>query len=279
MNNYDNAKQRILLVEDDEELAGLIKEYLESAEFNVDIQAIGTGAVERILDINPDLVILDLMLPGKDGISICRDVRALFANPILMLTASNESVDHIIGLEVGADDFMHKPVEPRILLAHVRALLRRATPQASQAQHASNAQPANSQSDNYEEVSPQTIQHQETSPRSNTLQAATSEDGHLLCFGDVVIDMNNRHVKLSGQPLALTTPEYDTLILLAARQGTILSRDKLFQLLRGIDYDGQNRLVDITICQLRAKLGVDGHSHRHIQTIRNKGYVCVSSIL
>ena len=118
-------KWNILLVEDDVELAELIQGYLINYEFAVDIEHNGLRAVDRIIQQQPDLVILDLMLPGKDGISICKDVRELFNNIIVMLTASNESVDHVLGLEIGADEFIHKPVEPRILLAHLRALLRR----------------------------------------------------------------------------------------------------------------------------------------------------------
>lgn len=254
MTQYDNLKQSILLVEDDEELASLIKEYLEAAEMRVDIQPEGITAVERIVSTQPDLVILDLMLPGKDGISICREARLQYQRPILILTASAESVDHIIGLEVGADDFMQKPVEPRILLAHVRALLRRSTPPT------------------------------QTTPPITSVSAQTTEaiqdknSTHNLTFGKVTINTHTRQVKLADQILDLTTPEYDILVLLARQQGQIFSRDDIFRTLRGIEYDGQNRLVDITICQVRAKLSVDGNSHRHIRTIRNKGYVCVSEV-
>lgn len=120
-----NEQWRILLVEDDIELAELIQDYLNNYEFQVELIHNGTIAVEQIIEQQPDLVILDLMLPGKDGISICKEVREQFDNIIVMLTASNESVDHVLGLEIGADEFIRKPVEPRILLAHLRALLRR----------------------------------------------------------------------------------------------------------------------------------------------------------
>jgi DNA-binding response OmpR family regulator len=120
-----NEKWRILVVEDDIELAELIQDYLNNYEFQVELIHNGAIAVEQIIQQQPDLVILDLMLPGKDGISICKEVRDRFENSIVMLTASNESVDHVLGLEIGADEFIRKPVEPRILLAHLRALLRR----------------------------------------------------------------------------------------------------------------------------------------------------------
>jgi len=121
----ENEQWNILLVEDDVELAELIQDYLNNFEFNVQVEHNGAMAVGRIIQQQPDLVILDLMLPGKDGISICREVREGFNHIIVMLTASNEVVDHVLGLEIGADEFINKPVEPRILLAHLRALLRR----------------------------------------------------------------------------------------------------------------------------------------------------------
>lgn len=120
-----DIKWKLLLVEDDLELSELIQTYLNGYEFDVRIEHNGEKAQQRIIDEQPDLVILDLMLPGKDGISICKDVRPHYDNLIVMLTASNESIDHVLGLEIGADEFLSKPVEPRILLAHLRALLRR----------------------------------------------------------------------------------------------------------------------------------------------------------
>ncbi len=120
-----NDKWSVLLVEDDIELAELIQDYLNNYEFQVELIHNGMVAVPQVIQQQPDLVILDLMLPGKDGISICKEVREQFDNIIVMLTASNESVDHVLGLEIGADEFIRKPVEPRVLLAHLRALLRR----------------------------------------------------------------------------------------------------------------------------------------------------------
>ncbi|WP_280562796.1 MULTISPECIES: response regulator [unclassified Chromohalobacter] len=116
----------VLIIEDDERLAHLTREYLEANEFQVDLEYDGARAVERILDEQPDMVILDLMLPGEDGLSICRRVRAQYAGPILMLTARTDDMDQVLGLEMGADDYVPKPVQPRVLLARMRALLRRA---------------------------------------------------------------------------------------------------------------------------------------------------------
>jgi len=115
----------ILLVEDDLKLAALVKEYLEQQDFAVEIEPRGDRAVDAILTLRPDLVILDIMLPGADGLTVCREARPRYPGPILMLTARGEDLDEVVGLEVGADDYLKKPVRPRVLLAHIRSLLRR----------------------------------------------------------------------------------------------------------------------------------------------------------
>ena len=121
---------RILLVEDDERLADLTAEYLRKNDYTVDIEGHGDTAEKRILDTRPDLVVLDVMLPGQDGFAVCRAVRPEYEGIILMLTARDEDIDQILGLELGADDYITKPVPPRLLLARIKALLRRATPAA-----------------------------------------------------------------------------------------------------------------------------------------------------
>lgn len=225
-----NNEPSILLVEDDVELAQLIQEYLSANGFSVAIESDGALAEERILSESPDLVILDLMLPGKDGMSICKSIRDEFTNPIIMLTASGESVDHILGLELGADDYLSKPIEPRILLAHIRAVLRRAI-----------AIP---------------------SPSQNVVQV-----------GNITMDFSSRKVTVLDSVIDLTGPEYELLSILVEHRGNTLTRDELLNLWRGIDYDGQNRIVDITISQIRSKLATDNVSDKHIKTVRNKGYL------
>lgn len=121
-------KDHVLIIEDDERLANLTREYLEANGFRVTLEADGTHGVERIIELEPDIVILDLMLPGEDGLSICRRVRPQYAGPILMLTARTDDMDQVLGLEMGADDYVPKPVQPRVLLARMRALMRRSDP-------------------------------------------------------------------------------------------------------------------------------------------------------
>jgi DNA-binding response OmpR family regulator len=118
-------KNHILLVEDDRRLADLVKDYLENNEFIVTIESHGNRVLRQCQQLNPALVILDLMLPGKDGLTICQELRPQYRGPILMLTARNEDIDQVLGLEFGADDYVIKPVEPRVLLARARALMRR----------------------------------------------------------------------------------------------------------------------------------------------------------
>ena len=236
MTALQRGNTRILIVEDDLELASLIQEYLTGKQFDVTIEHNGGLAVARILNEQPELVILDLMLPGKDGISICREVRVDYRGPILMLTASNDSVDQILGLEIGADDFVQKPVEPRLLLARIHALLRRSL----------GCVPAG----------------------MAQLQSVSAER---LLFGDLSLNLSAREVNLQGQRLDFSAPEYDMLAYLAKHAGSIISRDQLFQQLRNIEYDGQNRFVDITMSHIRRKLG-DG-ANRYLKTVRGKGYL------
>ena len=115
----------ILLVEDDERLAALVQEYLQKQGYSVSVEGRGDTAIERIKEEKPALIILDLLLPGKDGLAVCQTVRADYPGPILMLTAREDDMDQVAGLEMGADDYVKKPVEPRVLLARIRALLRR----------------------------------------------------------------------------------------------------------------------------------------------------------
>ena len=235
--NGQGRQKSILLIEDDAELGALIQVYLITNHYNVSIEPDGLNAVERICSVQADLVILDLMLPNKDGISICREVRHHYHGPILILTASGDSVDHVVGLEVGADDYVQKPVEPRVLLARIRALLRRS--------HSDDSAP---------------------------LAADPTTSGNMV-FKDLKISETSRTVRLKDQLLELTTPEFDVLVYLAKKAGTIVTRDQIFMHLRNLPYDGQSRFVDITISQIRKKLGPSNENY--LKTVRGKGYLFV----
>jgi len=231
-------KTRILLVEDDERLAELTAEYLRKNDFEVTLEARGDTAEARILNDDPDLVILDVMLPGKDGFEVCRSVRARYKGVILMLTARDEDLDQILGLELGADDYIAKPVQPRLLLARIKALLRRAP----------------------------------TTGKSGEDEAG-SEESAQLSFGIFKISQATRSTQLGDETIDLTTAEFDLLWLLARHAGSILSRDDLLQQLRGIGFDGLDRSIDARISRLRRKLGDDPENPTRIKTVRGKGYL------
>ncbi|NLY58462.1 MAG: response regulator transcription factor [Gammaproteobacteria bacterium] len=228
-------KERIIIVEDDAKLAALIGEFLESQGLVVELIDDGSKAVELIMANPPALVVLDLMLPGLDGLSVCRRLRERgYTRPILMLTARSDDQDHIKGLELGADDFVNKPVRPQVLLARIRALLRRV--------EAENPEPSPTR----------------------------------LSFGALVIDQTRREAWLNEQLIDLTGAEFDLLWLLASNAGRILSREETFVALRGIEYDGQDRSVDVRISRIRPKIGDDPDMPRLIKTVRSKGYLFVA---
>jgi DNA-binding response OmpR family regulator len=225
----------ILLIEDDARLAELTAAYLEQNGLRVAVEGRGDRAIERFVREKPRLVLLDLLLPGKDGLSICRELRKHHDVPILMLTARDTDLDHVIGLEAGADDYVMKPVDPMVLLARVRALLRRAE-------------------------------------RGN---AATGERKADMMLGALRISETSREVWLSGKPVPLTTQEFELLSLLAHRAGELVSRDEVFRTMRGIDYDGLDRSIDGRVSKLRRKLGDDAAAPTRIKTVWGKGYLLV----
>jgi len=241
MNYEPNA--RVLLVEDDPRLAELIADYLGSNGFAVAIEPRGDAAVRRITEDNPDVVILDLMLPGLDGLGVCRAVRPVYPGGILMLTARGDEVDEVVGLELGADDYLAKPVRPRLLLARLHALLRRLRLDPT-------------------EEGPGAVRADGDRPRRIEL-------------GGLVVDMSTREARLYGEALDLTTSELDLLWLLASHAGEVVSRDTIYEELRGIPYDGADRSMDLRVARLRRKLGDDAASPRWLKSVRGVGYLLV----
>lgn len=231
--NAIESTARVLLVEDDERLAELIAEYLGKNGLEMHWVRRGDMAIERTHELEPDLLLLDIMLPGLDGFEICRELRARGATlPIMFLTARDEDFDRVVGLELGADEFIPKPVQPRVLLAHVRAILRRAG-----------------------------------------MRERSATAGDTIVFGTLEIDTAARAVRLAAKPVDLTTSEFDLLWLLARHAGKVLSRNDILNKLRSLDYDGSDRSVDCRIYRLRRKLGDLADSAQRIKTIRNVGYL------
>jgi two-component system OmpR family response regulator len=227
-------KHPVLLIEDDDRLAQLIAEYLDGYEFAVTIVRRGDLAEDAVRTHRPALVILDLMLPNMDGMEVCRRLRRFSNVPVLILTARIDVYDQIAGLEVGADDYVLKPVEPRVLVARARALLRRA--QAS-------------------------------------VPVTPVVDGERLVFGELDISPSNRAVAWRGEPVELKTAEFNLLLILARAAGQVLSRDDILKQLRGIEFDGLDRTVDSGISRLRRRFDDASPEPRKIKTIWGRGYL------
>ena len=231
---------RLLLVEDDVELAELVAEFLSDHDFDVVIEGRGDQVDDAIARHRPALIILDIMLPGKDGLTVCREIRGRFPGGILMLTARGDEIDEVVGLEIGADDYLAKPVRPRVLLARVRSLLRR------------------------------------VQPGSSSGGATFDPTTRRIVLGELIVDPASRTVQLAGEPVELTTMEFDLLALLASRVGHALDRDEISESVRGVAWDGLDRAVDILVSRLRAKLGTatddDPEHHIRIKSVRGVGY-------
>ena len=239
MNIKKTSSHSILLVEDDEKLSGLIAKFLEKNDLNVETEMRGDTAVAKILQLNPDLVVLDVMLPGLDGFEVCKQVRQNYTGAILMLTAKDDDIDQIVGLEIGADDYVVKPVEPRLLLARIRALLRRPVRSAD----------------------------------TPTLSIERTK----LTFNTLKIDISSRTVSLNSRAIDLTSTEFNLLWLLANHAGEVLSREHICETIFHVEYNGLNRSVDNKISCLRKLLNDDSIKPRGIKTIRGEGYLFVAS--
>jgi DNA-binding response OmpR family regulator len=233
-----DKKIKLLLIEDDIRLAELIRDYIEQQGFYVKMQHRGDQAVAEFNPQKTDIIILDLMLPGLNGLQVCQQIRQNFDGPILILTAKNSDIDHVMGLELGADDFVTKPIEPPVLLARLRALMRR-----------------------YQQG-------------INLVKKTGQLDE--LHFGALSLNRNAQQVSLDHQIIELTTQEFSLLWLLAKNAGEILSRDHIFTNLRGIEYDGFDRSVDVRISHLRKKLKDHTEQPKRLKTVWGKGYLFVA---
>ena len=223
--------ERIPIIDDDEELCELASEYLSFEGFAVETVTRGEAGIERALNGSCDLAVLDVMMPGLNGFEVLKRIRAGSALPVLMLTARGEDIDRIIGLELGVDDYLPKPYNPRELVARIRAILRRA--QAEQ-----------------------------------TATAATR-----LIVGDVTLDEGSYQVTCAGEPVHLTTVEFDLLRALLNAAGRVLSREVLYETVLEREFTPFDRVIDNHVSNLRRKLGNDAQGHERIKTLRNAGYL------
>lgn len=223
---------RALVVEDETKLAGLLGSYLERDGFDVAVVHDGLEAVATARTVDPDVVVLDLGLPSLDGVEVCRQLRTFSDAYVVMLTARTEEVDTLIGLSVGADDYMTKPFSPRVLMARVQAMMRR--------------------------------------PRQPEKPADALEGAR--AFGALVIDPLGRDVWLDGEPLSLTRTEFDLLAALSERPRMAFSRRQLIEAVWGPTWVGDEHLVDVHIGHVRRKLDDDATQGRFIRTVRGVGY-------
>ena len=234
--NQHQAK--VLVVDDDVRLRDLLRRYLSEQGFNVITADSATSMNKLWLRERYDLLVLDLMLPGEDGLSICRRLRgAGDKTPIIMLTAKGEDVDRIIGLEMGADDYLPKPFNPRELVARINAVLRRIGP--------------------------------------DEIPGAPSETPQSFSFGSFVLDLATRTLKKDGAPVSLTTGEFSVLKVFARHARQPLSREKLMELARGREYEVFDRSLDVQISRLRKLIEPDPSNPLYIQTVWGLGYVFI----
>ncbi|MCD8553547.1 response regulator transcription factor [Seleniivibrio sp.] len=223
---------KILYIEDDLRLAELIKDYLEKNGFEVLLAHDGEEGMNTAIKLQPEIVLLDMMLPGMNGMEICRRIRHGFSGFILFLTAQDDNMDEVAALEMGADDYITKPIEPRVLLARLRAVSRR----------------------------------------------YAGKPSALFYFCGLEIDTGARKVTLDGKEVILSPNEYELLIFLAENAGLTMSRDDISERLRGINYDGLDRTVDITVSRLRKKIGDSDKRPEKIKTVWGKGYMLVKDM-
>lgn len=227
----------VLLVDDDEKLCKLLREYLEDYGFQILTIGDGTSVVRTIRAESPDIIILDIMLPGKDGLDVLKEIRTEFSMPVIMLTAKGEDADRIVGLELGADDYLPKPFNPRELLARMKAVLRRMSSRDS---------------------------------------GETAQDENLIIkAGGLVLNKAKHTLLVEEQEVELSSTEYKLLEVLMERPNTVQSRDELMNLVRGRDFMAFDRSIDVHISKLRTKLKKYPRFRNSIKTVWGTGYMFV----
>jgi two-component system phosphate regulon response regulator OmpR len=232
-------KNRILIVDDDQKLQRLLKEYLENNGFQVLSLMDGSQVLKTIGTQSPDLIILDIMLPGKDGLEILKEIRREHLIPVLMLTAKGEETDRIVGLELGGDDYLPKPFNPRELLARMKAILRRVVPGGK--------------------------------------KDSLGQEHLLIKAGGLILNKARQTITMDDNELELSSTEYRILEVLMKHPNTVLSRDQLMTLARGRDFMAFDRTIDVHISKIRAKLEPDSRSPKRIKTIWGSGYMFIDT--
>jgi two-component system response regulator RstA len=226
----------LFIVEDDLKLSQLLEEFLKANGFKVDCESNGLSAIDKILNNPYDVVILDWMLPGANGLEICKKVRDHYQGAIMMLTAKRSDIDQVLGLEIGTDDYITKPVEPYVLLARIKSQLR---------------------------------------IRKRLLESTPVISSQFEEYSYIKVDLQAREVWIKDKSIFFTSAEFDLLYFLCQRMGEIVSREEIYQKLKGIEYDGLDRSVDIHISKIRHKIKDAGIDYESIKSIRGSGYLMV----
>ena len=231
--------EKILVVEDELTLQETLAYNLKRQGYDVETVGDGLAALEAARHQHPDLILLDIMLPGMDGFEVCRILRQEMNTPILMLTARDEEIDRVVGLELGADDYISKPFSMRELMARVKARLRLVR-----------------------------LIREEVGSQAN----GGLGQGGALTFEDLTLDLNRRELRLNGLPVPLKPKEFDLLVFLAQHKGQVLTREFILEKVWGWDYIGDSRTVDVHVRWLREKIELDPANPRRIITVRGAGY-------
>jgi DNA-binding response OmpR family regulator len=233
--------EKILVVEDETTLQETLAYNLKRQGYEVETVGDGLAALDAARRVKPDVILLDVMLPGIDGFEVCRILRQEMNTPVLMLTARDDEIDRVVGLEVGADDYMVKPFSMRELIARVKAMLRRV----------------------------RMIREEAGTPQAATLTPTAVQT---LNFGNMVINLTRREVSIHEQAVPLKPKEYELLVFLAQHPGEALSRDYILEKVWGWDYAGDSRTVDVHVRWLREKIETDPARPNRIVTVRGAGY-------
>lgn len=231
--------EKILIVEDELALQESLAYNLHHQGYQTEVVGDGLAAIEAARRISPDLIVLDLMLPKLDGFEVCRILRREMNVPIIILTARDEEIDRVVGLEIGADDYLTKPFSMREFLARVKAQLRR-------------------------------VRMMREEIESSEKESKDIKD--ILTFGNLTLDIQRREVLLDGKPLVMKPKEYELLLFLANHQGHVLSRDLILERVWGWNFTGASRTVDVHVRWLREKIEIDPANPRRIITVHGVGY-------